>query len=157
RVYTDPDLYAREQERIFRGPTWSFLALDCEIPNPGDYKTTYVGDAPVVVARAQDGSVNAMVNRCAHKGAPVCYKRRGNVCEFNDAQHNCPHDLAGSLTGGGVGKGVGGKGGLPADFRQEQHGLEKLCVETHRGLIFGEFPEEPPPFAAYVGADLAAN
>lgn len=23
RLYHDPDLYAREQERIFEGPTWS--------------------------------------------------------------------------------------------------------------------------------------
>jgi len=51
RVYTDPELYALEQERIFRGPTWNFLALECEIPQPGDYKTTHVGDAPVIVAR----------------------------------------------------------------------------------------------------------
>ena len=65
RVYTDQDLYAREQECIFRGPTWNFLALECEIPNVGDYKTTYVGDAPVIVVRGQDGDVNALVNRCA--------------------------------------------------------------------------------------------
>src|SRR5437588_2698826 len=74
RVYTDPELYALEQERIFRGPTWNFLALECEIPKPGDYKTTHVGDAPVIVVRAQDGTVHAMVNRCAHKGALICYK-----------------------------------------------------------------------------------
>ena len=63
RVYTDAELYAREQERIFRGPTWNFLALECEIPKVGDYKTTYVGDAPVIVVRGDDGRINAMVNR----------------------------------------------------------------------------------------------
>lgn len=157
RVYTDPDLYALEQERVFRGPTWSFLALECEIPNPGDYKTTYVGDAPVVVARAQDTSINAMVNRCAHKGALVCYRRYGNVREFICAYHNWTYDLAGNLTGVAFRKGVGGKGGLAPDFQQEQHGLEKLRVETYRGLIFGTFSEETPPFVAYIGAELAAN
>ncbi len=157
RVYTDPDLYALEQKRIFRGPTWSFLALECEVPNPGDYKTTYVGDAPVVVARAQDGSINAVVNRCAHKGALVCYKRRGNVREFICVYHNWTYDLAGNLTGVAFRKGVGGKGGLAADFKQERHGLEKLRVETYRGLIFGTFSEATLSFTAYVGADLAAN
>jgi len=157
RVYTDPDLYALEQERIFRGPTWSFLALECEIPHPGDYKTTYVGDAPVVVVRAQAGSINAMVNRCAHKGALVCYKRRGNVREFICVYHNWTYDLAGNLTGVAFRKGVGGKGGLAADFQQERHGLEKLRVETYRGLIFGTFSEDTPPFAAYIGDELAAN
>jgi phenylpropionate dioxygenase-like ring-hydroxylating dioxygenase large terminal subunit len=157
RVYTDPDLYALEQERIFRGPTWNFLALECEIPNPGDYKTTYVGDAPVVVARAQDGSVNAMVNRCAHKGALVCYKRRGNVRELICVYHNWTYDLAGNLTGVAFKKGVGGKGGLAADFQQERHGLEKLRVEIYRGLIFGTFSDETRPFADYIGAELASN
>ncbi len=157
RVYTDADLYALEQERIFRGPTWNFLALECEIPNPGDYKTTYVGDAPVLVARAQDGSINAMVNRCAHKGALVCYKRRGTVREFICVYHNWTYDLAGNLTGVAFRKGVGGKGGLAADFRQDQHGLEKLRVEIYRGLIFGTFSADTPPFATYIGSELTAN
>src|SRR5262252_6831366 len=157
RVYTDPDLYALEQERIFRGPTWSFLALECEIPHPGDYKTTYVGDAPVVVVRAQAGSINAMVNRCAHKGALVCYKRRGNVREFICVYHNWTYDLAGNLTGVAFKRGVAGKGGLAADFQPERHGLEKLRVETCRGLIFGTCSDDTPPFVAYIGAELAAN
>src|SRR5215471_21158689 len=116
RVYTDPDLYALEQERIFRGHTWSFLALECEIPNPGDYKTTYVGDAPVIVARGGDGAVNALVNRCAHKGALICYKPSGNVREFSCVYHNWTYDLTGRLTGVAFKRGVGGKGGLSGDF-----------------------------------------
>jgi len=40
QVYTDREIYALEQERIFQGPTWNFLCLEAEIPNPGDYKTT---------------------------------------------------------------------------------------------------------------------
>ena len=47
RVYTDPAIHAREQSRIFRGPTWNFLCLECELGEPGDYKTTFVGDAPI--------------------------------------------------------------------------------------------------------------
>lgn len=157
RVYTDADLYALEQARIFRGATWNFLALECEIPNPGDYKTTYVGDAPVIVARGQDGSVNAMVNRCAHKGALVCYKNRGNVREFTCVYHNWSYDLAGNLTGVAFKRGVAGKGGLAADFRQEQHGLEKLRVETYRGLVFGTFSDETLAFVDYIGEELASN
>src|SRR5215475_4735926 len=154
RVYTDEELYALEQERIFRGPTWSFLALECEIPNAGDYKTTYVGDAPVIVARAPSGSINAMVNRCAHKGALVCYKRRGNVREFICVYHNWTYDLAGNLTAVAFKRGVAGKGGLAAEFEQERHGLEKLRVETYRGLIFGTFSGETQPFRVYIGDEL---
>jgi phenylpropionate dioxygenase-like ring-hydroxylating dioxygenase large terminal subunit len=43
-VYTDETVYRRELERIFEGPTWSYLALECEIPNPGNYKRTSIGE-----------------------------------------------------------------------------------------------------------------
>src|SRR5579871_1721770 len=151
RVYTDPELYALEQERIFRGATWNFLALECEIPNVGDYKTTYVGDAPVIVVRSADG-INALVNRCAHKGALICYKHAGNVREFNCVYHNWTYDLAGKLTGVAFKRGVAGKGGVGPDFDQASHGLERLRVETYRGLIFGTYSKEVPPFRDYVGS-----
>ena len=60
QVYTDPEIYQREQELLFQGPTWNFLALECEIPNAGDYKTTWVGEAPIIVVRRADGGVNAL-------------------------------------------------------------------------------------------------
>ena len=40
RLYHDAEIYAREQERIFRGPVWSYLGLDSEIPEPGDFRAT---------------------------------------------------------------------------------------------------------------------
>ena len=36
RIYTDPDIYAEEQQRIFRGPIWSFVGMADEISKPGD-------------------------------------------------------------------------------------------------------------------------
>ena len=48
RVYDDPEIFAREQALLFRGPTWNYLGLDCEIPKAGDYKLNFVGDTPVI-------------------------------------------------------------------------------------------------------------
>src|SRR6266436_1101413 len=36
-VYSDRDVYEEEQTRIFRGPTWHFLCLEAELPNPDNY------------------------------------------------------------------------------------------------------------------------
>lgn len=69
-IYTSQDVFEREQERIFRGPLWNYVALEAEIPAPGDFKTSFVGDTPVVVSRAQDGGVHVFVNRCAHRVRP---------------------------------------------------------------------------------------
>jgi len=46
-VYSSPELCQLEQERIFRGPVWSFVAMEAEIPRPGDFKSMFVGDTPV--------------------------------------------------------------------------------------------------------------
>src|SRR5690606_41507487 len=62
-------VYEKEIEVIFHGKTWNYVALEAEVPNPGDYKRSYVGPTPVVVSRAEDGSINVFENRCAHRGA----------------------------------------------------------------------------------------
>ena len=77
RVMNDPEIYRLEQERIFRGPTWHYLCLDAEIPEPGDYRTTFIGEIPIIVVRDENGAINAVVNRCAHKGALLCIEPCG--------------------------------------------------------------------------------
>ena len=47
-LYTDPATSQREQERIYRGATWNYLCLEAELPEAGSYRTTHVGDTPVV-------------------------------------------------------------------------------------------------------------
>ena len=42
-VYTDPAVFQREQERIFEGPSWNYVCLEAEIPNPGDFKRSQIG------------------------------------------------------------------------------------------------------------------
>ena len=71
RLFSDEEIYQLEQEKIFRGPVWNYVCLEAEIPNAGDYKTSFVGEIPVIVTRNHDGAVHVMVNRCAHKGALV--------------------------------------------------------------------------------------
>lgn len=157
QVYTDQDLYDREQERIFRGPVWNFLCLEAELKNPGDYKTTWVGDTPIIVVRAADNAINAVVNRCAHKGSLVCYKPYGNVSEFTCVYHNWTYDLSGNLTGVAFRRGVGGKGGADESFKNENHSLEKLRVETYGGMIFGTFSDTTPTFRDFIGTELCGN
>ena len=49
-VYTSRAVYDQEIEKIFHGKTWNYVALEAELPNPGDYKRSYVGPTPVVGA-----------------------------------------------------------------------------------------------------------
>ena len=78
-IYHDPALYDLEQEKIFKGPVWNYLGLEVEIPNPGDFITTSVGQTSVLVNRDRDGKVHAFVNRCKHRGATLSRETCGNV------------------------------------------------------------------------------
>ena len=81
-VFTSREVFEREQERIFRGPVWCYLALEAEIAEPGAYKTAYIGDTPVVVCRGNDGALNAFVNRCAHRGTLLVRDLAGTAGDF---------------------------------------------------------------------------
>ena len=155
RLFTDPEIYALEQQRIFRGPTWNFLCLEIDIPDPGDFKTTTVGEIPVVTTRDDNGDVHAMVNRCAHKGALVCLKERGNAKMLHCVYHSWSYDLAGKLRGLAFRNGLNGKGGMPDDFDPEKLRLEPLRVESFCGMVFGTFSEETPPMEKYLGESMA--
>ena len=97
RLYHDAEIYAREQERIFRGPVWCYLGLDCEVPEPGDFRATWVGETPVIFNRDQSGAVKAFVNRCAHRGALVRRELSGNAGEHICIYHQWCYGLDGSL------------------------------------------------------------
>ena len=78
RVYTDPDIFELEMERIF-GRAWLFVGHASQVPRSGDYVTTELGRQPVVMTRHRDGSVHVLLNRCTHRGAKVVNERRGHA------------------------------------------------------------------------------
>ena len=150
RVFTDQEIFDREQERIWKGPVWNYLALEAEVPNPGDFLVTYVGDTPVVVNRAEDGSVHAWVNRCAHRGTMVVREPRGNRTSHTCVYHHWCYDLKGNLIGVPFQKGSQGQGGMPESFNKEDHGLQKYQVETYKGVIFGATRPDVEPLEDYL-------
>ncbi len=156
-IYSDRDLYAEEQARIFRGDAWTFLCLEAELPGPNTFRTSNLGDMPVVVTRDKDGVIHAFENRCAHRGSLLCLKERGAAREIVCVYHNWTYDLTGKLTGVAFRRGVGGKGGMPADCRPDEHGPRRLRVEVFAGLVFGTLGAQVGSVEQYLGPDIAAK
>jgi anthranilate 1,2-dioxygenase large subunit len=154
KVFSSQEVYDLEQERIFRGPVWSFLALEAEIPLNGDFKSTFVGDTPVVVTRTEDGTLAAWVNKCAHRGAIVCRTPRGNATSHSCAYHQWSFDARGNLLGLPFRRGQKGIAGMAKDFDPKENGLRKLRVESYRGLVFATFSDTVEPLADYIGAEM---
>src|SRR5262249_34288656 len=153
-VYSDGEIYAQEQERIFRGPSWSFLCLEAELAKPNTWLTSSLGEMPVVVARDEKGVLRAFENRCAHRGALLCLKDRGKDRKIICVYHNWTYDLEGNLTGVAFRRGVGGQGGLPEDCRPETQAPRKLRVATLAGLVFGTLSATAPPLETYLGDEI---
>lgn len=153
-LFSSPEIYDLEQERIYRGPTWSFLGLEAEIPNPGDFKSTFVGETPVVMTRTEAGGLAAWVNRCAHRGAIVCRFARGNATSHRCVYHQWSYDTTGALVGVPFRRGLRGMAGMPADFKPGEHGLQRLRLESHGGLVFATFSDTVAPLADYIGPTM---
>ena len=153
-VYTNETIYQREVERIFHGRTWNYVALESEVANPGDYIRSNVGPTPVVVARGMDGAIHAVENRCAHRAAEFCRELNGNAKEFVCPYHQWTYELNGALRSVPFRRGVAGKGGMPADFDLSQHGLRRLNVTTHRGVVFASYADDMEPLTDYLGPEI---
>lgn len=155
-VYSDPELYQRELDRIFYGPFWSYIGLECEVPNPGDYMRAMVGERSVVMTRDTDGSVHVVLNSCGHRAAEVCQKKFGNNAnaELMCPYHQWLYDMKGDLIGVPFRRGMKGKGGFPKDFDLKKHGLRKLKVEVLNGAVFATFDHNALPLREYIGEEI---
>jgi phenylpropionate dioxygenase-like ring-hydroxylating dioxygenase large terminal subunit len=155
-MYQDPALLEQEQRDVFEGPVWNYLCLEADIPNPGDWRTTFVGRMPVVVARTESGTIAAFENRCLHRGSLICFDNAGHARDFTCVYHAWRYGLDGTLKSVAFRKGVNGKGGMPDSFRPEDHVTRKLRITTIGGLVFGTFGNRTPDIETYLGPEVMA-
>ncbi len=154
-AYTDEELHRQELERFFYRKHWCYVGLEAEIPHPGDFKRTVIGERSVILVRDATGDINVVENVCAHRGMQFCRERHGNRKEFVCPYHQWSYTLQGDLQGVPFRRGVkqDGKvnGGMPADFKTADHGLNKLRVAVRGGVVFASFDADVESFEDFMG------
>jgi salicylate 5-hydroxylase large subunit len=155
-IYSDEQIYQRELEHFFYGPEWSFVGLSAEVPNAGDFKTTWIGERSVIVVRDGSGAINALENRCAHRGMQLCSEPYGNAARLRCPYHNWTYRLDGTLVALPFRKGVRGRGGMPDQFDLGDHPLRRLEVHERNGVMFASFDPTVEPFEAWLGPKMLA-
>ena len=146
--FSDPQVWQKELETVFRN-SWLLVAHESEIPQPGDYVTRKMGTDNVIVARAENGQINVMLNACMHRGTLLCKADIGNSSHFRCGYHGWIFGNEGSLRGVPRVKELYGP-----SFDKTQFNLRKARTESFYGLIFATFDEDLCSLREYIG-DMA--
>ncbi len=157
-AYTDEVLYKKELERFFYDNHWCYVGLEAEVPEPGDFKRTVIGERSVIMTRDLDGGINVIENVCAHRGMQFCRERAGNKKELVCPYHQWNYSLKGDLQGvpflRGVKRDGQVQGGMPKEFKTKENNLNKLRVATRGGVVFASFNHEIESFEDFLGPEI---
>jgi phenylpropionate dioxygenase-like ring-hydroxylating dioxygenase large terminal subunit len=97
-IFVSADFYRAELERLFTR-TWLFIGLESQIPNPGDFFTSRMGEESVILCRDGQRKVYVFLNSCRHRGMKVCRYESGNTSLFVCPYHSWSYATDGKLQG----------------------------------------------------------
>ena len=84
--------FIEEQKRIFKN-SWVPVCHESELPEPYDFRTSSIGNENIIICRAPDGKINALLNVCPHRGMLIERRPQGSFLE-GQASGNPKQSLA---------------------------------------------------------------
>lgn len=153
-LYINQEIFQLEQTHFFVN-TWNYAGHESQIPDAGDWISNDIGGRPLLVVRQADGSIKAMMNRCAHKGSRLVSAPSGNTGKH----FRCPYHAWTFKTDGSL---------LAIPLRnayentrlnecESGRGLTGLThLRTYRGFIFLKINDAGPDFETYFGDSLSS-
>lgn len=145
-IFSDPDIYQQELTQIF-ARMWLFVGHESQIPKPGDFVRSRMGEEQVIVTRAPDNRVHVLLNSCSHRGNVVCRYDHGFSLAFQCSFHGWTFNSMGELTT----LPPGSEDLYAPDLRKEEWGLLQARVETFQGTIWATWDQSAPNLVDYFG------
>ena len=97
-IFVNEAIYQEELERVF-ARSWLFVGHESQVPGPGDYFVSSMGEESVVLCRDRAGEVHVFLNSCRHRGMKVCRYDEGNTAVFTCPYHGWSYGTDGRLAG----------------------------------------------------------
>ncbi len=145
-VFSHPDIYDQELEQIF-SRMWLYVGHESQIPKPGDFVRSRMGEEQVIVSRGRDGKVHVLLNSCPHRGNMVCRYDKGHALAFQCSFHGWTYGTDGAL----INLPPGMEEEYSADLNKAEWGLLNARVAVFHGTIWACWDEKAPSFIDYLG------
>jgi methanesulfonate monooxygenase subunit alpha len=147
KIYTDPDLFREEQDKIFN-KCWIIACHESELPNPYDYRTFgHPGGTPLVVVRGEDMKVRTFYNICPHRGNTLLYDPVGNAKRITCIFHAWSFDTKGSCID--ISR---GKQGYQDRYGCEDAGLREVKTSIgYGGFVWVNMDDASCTLQEYIG------
>ncbi len=145
RIFSDQEIYEMELEQIF-ARAWNFMCHESQIPNPGDFFMTFIGEDRVIAVRDNDGNPQVLINSCRHRGNAICRAEEGHATSFMCTYHGWTYDLKGALVGV-----PGFKEVYHEELDRENWGLIKASAVSYKGFVFACLDPQAPELYDYLG------
>ena len=144
-AFKSGEVFEREKEQIF-SKCWLYLGHRSEIPNRGDFVCRSLMGRNLIFQHTRKGEVIAFYNACTHRGAAVCWDKRGSKKTFTCRYHGWVYDTEGKL------KSMNAESGYPQGINDDGHlNLPRVRLEQYGGLHFINFSDQTIPLYDYLG------
>jgi choline monooxygenase len=140
--YVDPEVSARENERIF-ARTWQVVGHRAQLAKPGDFFTTELLGEPLLLVRGAQSELRGFYNVCRHRAGPPaegCGSRKLFRCGY----HGWTYGLDGALISAPEFEGQAG-------FDPKQFTLTPVRAEEWFNLIFVNLDPDAEPLLKSLG------
>lgn len=132
--YNAPEILELDTEAIFQNH-WIFVAVEPELPEPGDCITVQVGANSILLLRGDDMEIRGFHNVCRHRGAKLIDEKSATIGNIVCRYHGWTYSEDGELIHAEhMGK----------EFDKSCHGLKTVHVRSIAGLIFICLAEDAP-------------
>ena len=137
--YTSPEIFAQEQERIFRRH-WQCIGRASAFRKPGEYRLRVVAGESLIVVRDRAGDLHAFFNVCRHRGTQLCRETTGQLSEtIQCPYHAWTYGLDGQLLGAPHMNEASG-------FDKADYPLHEAAIAEWEGFVFVNVDRNPAPF-----------